>query len=108
MTKKTQQFSGAVLCFYYALAVIPFHVVSVRWAAINAIGQLSTDLGPDLQFDEVFEQPDPTEGLKKLVDPRLGDNWLIDSVMKGVAADCIAPMDGLLHVLCHLGCAGIY
>ncbi|KAK7285447.1 hypothetical protein RJT34_20220 [Clitoria ternatea] len=34
------------------------------------------------KFDEVFEQPDPTEGLKKLVDPRLGDNCPIDSVMK--------------------------
>lgn len=34
------------------------------------------------QFDEVFDQPDPIEGLKKLVDPRLGDNYSIDSVFK--------------------------
>ncbi|KAK7317687.1 hypothetical protein RJT34_02121 [Clitoria ternatea] len=34
------------------------------------------------KFDDVFKQPDPTEGLKKLVDPRLGDNCPIDLVMK--------------------------
>lgn len=34
------------------------------------------------QFDEVFDEQDPTEGLKKLVDPRLGDNYPIDSVSK--------------------------
>lgn len=34
------------------------------------------------QFDAAFDQQDPTEGLKKLVDPRLGDNYPIDSVCK--------------------------
>ena len=34
------------------------------------------------QFDEVFDEPDPKECLKKLVDPRLGDNYSIDSVHK--------------------------
>lgn len=35
------------------------------------------------QFDEVFDQPVPAEGLKKLVDPRFGDNYSFDSVSKG-------------------------
>lgn len=33
-------------------------------------------------FDGVLSQPDPTEELCKLVDPRLGDNYPIDSVRK--------------------------
>ncbi|CAL0308688.1 unnamed protein product [Lupinus luteus] len=35
-----------------------------------------------LQFEGVFNQPDPTEDLCKVVDPRLGDNYPIDSVRK--------------------------
>jgi hypothetical protein len=35
------------------------------------------------QFDEVMDQTgDPIEGLRKLVDPRLGDNYSIDSISK--------------------------
>jgi chitin elicitor receptor kinase 1 len=34
------------------------------------------------QFDEVLDQPHPIEGLKELVDPRLGDNYPIDHVFK--------------------------
>jgi hypothetical protein len=37
-----------------------------------------------LQFDEVIdEEGNPIEeGLRKLVDPRLGDNYSIDSIIK--------------------------
>ena len=35
-----------------------------------------------MQFEGVLSQPDPTEDLCKLVDPRLGDNYPIDSVRK--------------------------
>lgn len=35
-----------------------------------------------LQFDEIFEQPDPKEDLKTLVDPSLEDDYSIDSVYK--------------------------
>lgn len=34
------------------------------------------------QFEEALNQSDPLEGLRKLVDPRLGDNYPIDSVLK--------------------------
>jgi len=34
------------------------------------------------QFDEVFDQSHPIEGLRELVDPRLGDNYPIDHVFK--------------------------
>ncbi|KAJ0018826.1 hypothetical protein Pint_09815 [Pistacia integerrima] len=33
-------------------------------------------------FEDVLSQPDPREDLEKLVDPRLGDNYPFDSVLK--------------------------
>lgn len=35
-----------------------------------------------MQFEGVLSQPDPTEDLRKIVDPRLGDNYPVDSVRK--------------------------
>ncbi|KAL2316979.1 hypothetical protein Fmac_030855 [Flemingia macrophylla] len=62
----------------YAFGVVLYELISAKEAVIK---------GAELKglvslFDEVFEQQDPTEGLKKLVDPRLGDSYPIDSVCK--------------------------
>jgi hypothetical protein len=35
-----------------------------------------------LQFEDVLNQPDPGEDLRKLVDPRLGEDYPLDSVRK--------------------------
>ena len=35
-----------------------------------------------LQFEDVLNKPDPREDLRKLVDPRLEDNYPLDSVRK--------------------------
>jgi hypothetical protein len=35
-----------------------------------------------LQFEEALNQIDPLEGIRKLVDPRLKDNYPMDSVLK--------------------------
>lgn len=35
-----------------------------------------------LQFEEALSEPDPKEGLRKLIDPRLGEDYPIDSVLK--------------------------
>lgn len=35
-----------------------------------------------LQFEDVLNQPDPREDLRKLADPRLGDNYPLDAVRK--------------------------
>lgn len=37
------------------------------------------------QFEDVLSQPDPREDLEKLVDPRLGDNYPLDSVLKVIS-----------------------
>lgn len=35
-----------------------------------------------MQFETVLSQPDPREDVGKLVDPRLGDDYSLDSVYK--------------------------
>lgn len=35
-----------------------------------------------LQFEEALNQSNPSEAIRKLVDPRLGENYPIDSVLK--------------------------
>lgn len=34
------------------------------------------------QFEDTFNQPDPQECLRKLVDPRIGDDYPIESIRK--------------------------
>ena len=36
----------------------------------------------ELQFEEVLSQPDPKDDLIKIIDPRMGDNYPLDSVRK--------------------------
>jgi len=55
----------------------------VRWAAINAIGQLSTDLGPDLQMQyHQMVLPSLAGAMEDFQNPRVQVSWL--------------------HELCHL------
>jgi chitin elicitor receptor kinase 1 len=35
-----------------------------------------------VQFDDAISKGDPRESIKKLVDPRLGDYYPVDSVME--------------------------
>ncbi|KAI5433651.1 hypothetical protein KIW84_020793 [Lathyrus oleraceus] len=61
------------------------------------------------KFDEVFDQPNPIEGFKKLVDPRLEDNYSIDSVLKvrvnygayGLMVPAMAPEHVSLFIKAH-------
>ncbi|MCI10369.1 receptor-like protein kinase, partial [Trifolium medium] len=70
-------------------------------------------------FDEVLgHEPDPSDGLKPLVDPRLGDNYSFDSIYKmtQIAKACtmndpqLRPNDGtwlwlvgwLVYAICWL------
>lgn len=58
-----------------------------------------------MQFEEVLGQPDPKEYLGKLVDPRLGDSYPLDSVFKVVLPcliKCKAKVENLL-IKCEVG-----
>nr|WIL59888.1 nodulation protein [Melilotus officinalis] len=66
----------------YAFGVVLYELISAKGAVI-----MGGDSGADLKglvvlFDEVLDQAHPIEALKKLVDPRLGDNYPIDHVFK--------------------------
>ncbi|RDX61018.1 LysM domain receptor-like kinase 3, partial [Mucuna pruriens] len=66
----------------YAFGVVLYELISAKKALIKG-GVSGAELkGLVSLFDEVFDEQDPTEGLIKLVDPRLGDNYPIDSVLK--------------------------
>ncbi|KAK2431248.1 lysM domain receptor kinase [Trifolium repens] len=81
----------------YAFGVVLYELISAK-AAVVKIDKHSTEF-KSLEiktsdsideykslvalFDEVIEQEvDPMEGLRKMVDPRLGDNYSIDSINK--------------------------
>ncbi|KAK7385842.1 hypothetical protein VNO78_31756 [Psophocarpus tetragonolobus] len=66
----------------YAFGVVLFELISAKEALIRSGASGAELKGLVSLFDEVFDQQDPTEGLKKLVDPRLGDNYPMDSVCK--------------------------
>ncbi|XP_027939253.1 lysM domain receptor-like kinase 3 isoform X2 [Vigna unguiculata] len=66
----------------YAFGVVLYELISAKEALITG-GVHGAELkGLVSLFDAAFDQQDPTEGLKKLVDPRLEDNYPIDSVIK--------------------------
>ncbi|KAJ0621385.1 putative protein kinase RLK-Pelle-LysM family [Helianthus annuus] len=66
----------------YAFGVVLFELVSAKEAIVktNEFGNESKGLVG--LFDEVLSLSDPSEGLRKLVDPRLGADYPLDSVRK--------------------------
>ncbi|KAI3703991.1 hypothetical protein L1987_74192 [Smallanthus sonchifolius] len=66
----------------YAFGVVLYELISAKQAVIRAN---DSDLEPKsltALFDEVLSQPDPKDDLVKMIDPRLGDNYPLDSVHK--------------------------
>ncbi|MED6169585.1 Chitin elicitor receptor kinase 1 [Stylosanthes scabra] len=63
----------------YAFGVVLYELISAKEALIKDGDEIK---GLVALFDEVFDQEDPKEGLKNMVDPRLGDNYSVDSVYK--------------------------
>ncbi|KAE9621432.1 putative protein kinase RLK-Pelle-LysM family [Lupinus albus] len=63
----------------YAFGVVLYELISAKEAIIQSIVDSKSLVA---LFEGVLCQPDQTEDLCKLVDPRLGDNYPIDSVMK--------------------------
>ncbi|KAK7277130.1 hypothetical protein RIF29_18280 [Crotalaria pallida] len=66
----------------YAFGVVLFELISAKEAIIKISESIADSKGLVALFEGVLNQPDPTEELCKLVDPRLGDNYPIDSVRK--------------------------
>ncbi|XP_027343427.1 lysM domain receptor-like kinase 3 [Abrus precatorius] len=66
----------------YAFGVVLYELISAKEAIVKTSESDADSKGLVALFEGVLSQPDPTEGLCKLVDPRLGDNYPIDSVRK--------------------------
>ncbi|KAL7218900.1 hypothetical protein ACSBR2_012046 [Camellia fascicularis] len=66
----------------YAFGVVLYELISAKEAIVKASESMPESRGLVGLFDEVLTQPDPGVDLPKLVDPRLGDNYPLDSVRK--------------------------
>ncbi|KAJ7964816.1 putative Receptor protein kinase [Quillaja saponaria] len=66
----------------YAFGVVLYELISAKEAVVKTNEFVNESRGLVAMFEGVLNQSDPTEDLCKLVDPRLGDNYPIDSVRK--------------------------
>ncbi|XP_056177558.1 chitin elicitor receptor kinase 1 [Syzygium oleosum] len=66
----------------YAFGVVLYELISAKEAVVKANGSIAESKGLVALFEEVLNQPNPREDLHKLVDPRLGDNYPLDSAQK--------------------------
>nr|XP_017247766.1 PREDICTED: lysM domain receptor-like kinase 3 [Daucus carota subsp. sativus] len=66
----------------YAFGVVLYELISAKDAIVRVNNSAAESKGLVGMFEEAFNEPDPVEGLSKLVDPRLGDDHPIDSVRK--------------------------
>ncbi|PKA47588.1 Chitin elicitor receptor kinase 1 [Apostasia shenzhenica] len=65
----------------YAFGVVLYELISAKEAIVKS-SSVTESIGLVSLFEDSLSQPDAREKLKKLVDPRLGDNYPIDSVLK--------------------------
>uniref|UniRef100_A0A6N2MYP6 non-specific serine/threonine protein kinase n=2 Tax=Salix viminalis TaxID=40686 RepID=A0A6N2MYP6_SALVM len=66
----------------YALGVVLYELISAKEAIVKTNGSSAESRGLVGLFEEVLNQPDPKEDLRKVVDPRLGEDYPLDSVCK--------------------------
>ncbi|KAI5406853.1 Chitin elicitor receptor kinase 1, variant 2 [Lathyrus oleraceus] len=67
----------------YAFGVVLYEIISAKEAIVKTSESVAADSkGLVSMFEGVLSQPDPSEDLRKIVDPRLGDNYPVDSVRK--------------------------
>ncbi|KAK1568314.1 hypothetical protein Q3G72_022985 [Acer saccharum] len=66
----------------YAFGVVLYELISAKEAIVKENGSAAESRGLVVLFEEVLNLPDPKPDLHKIVDPRLGDNYPLDSVLK--------------------------
>lgn len=66
----------------FAFGVVLYELISAKDAIIKPSDSMTESKGLVALFDEVLRKEDPREDFSKLVDPRLGDNYPLDSVHK--------------------------
>nr|URY50821.1 lysin-motif receptor-like kinase LYK2 [Medicago truncatula f. tricycla] len=66
----------------YAFGVVLFELISAKNAVLKTGEFVAESRGLVVLFEEALNQTDPLESLHKLVDPRLREDYPIDSVLK--------------------------
>ncbi|RDX61019.1 LysM domain receptor-like kinase 3, partial [Mucuna pruriens] len=67
----------------YAFGVVLYELISAKNAILKTGESVAESRkGLVALFEEALNQSNPLEGIRKLVDPRLGENYPIDSVLK--------------------------
>ncbi|KAI8001486.1 LysM domain receptor-like kinase 3 [Camellia lanceoleosa] len=66
----------------YAFGVVLYELISAKEAITKTTEVVSESIGLVALFDDIPNQSDPKEYLCKLVDPKLGDDYILDSVRK--------------------------
>ncbi|TVU00114.1 hypothetical protein EJB05_47984 [Eragrostis curvula] len=66
----------------YAFGVVLYELISAKEAIVRSTESASDSKGLVYLFEEALNTPDQKEGLRKLIDPRLEDDYSIDSVHK--------------------------
>ncbi|KAM3223219.1 hypothetical protein ACQJBY_056892 [Aegilops geniculata] len=66
----------------YAFGVVLYELISAKDAIVQSTdGSASGSKVLVYLFEETLTAPDPEEGLKKLIDPKLGDDYPIDTIL---------------------------
>ncbi|CAN6470952.1 unnamed protein product [Victoria cruziana] len=66
----------------YAFGVVLYELISAKEAVLRTDPSTVESKGLVAMFDHAFAEGDPKENIKKLVDPRLGGSYPVDSVYK--------------------------
>ncbi|XP_020088829.1 lysM domain receptor-like kinase 3 isoform X1 [Ananas comosus] len=66
----------------FAFGVVLYELISAKEAIVRTDESTMETKGLVILFEEALSEPDPKEGLRKLIDPRLGEDYPIDSVLK--------------------------
>nr|XP_009401600.1 PREDICTED: chitin elicitor receptor kinase 1 isoform X2 [Musa acuminata subsp. malaccensis] len=74
----------------YAFGVVLYELISAKGAIVKTGGSVTQSKGLIALFEEALSKPDLKEELRKLIDPRLGQDYPIDSViaMAWLAKSC--------------------
>ncbi|CAD6245921.1 unnamed protein product [Miscanthus lutarioriparius] len=66
----------------YAFGVVLYELISAKDAIVRSTESSSDSKGLVYLFEEALNTPDPKEGLQRLIDPALGEDYPIDSILK--------------------------
>nr|CAB3481577.1 unnamed protein product [Digitaria exilis] len=66
----------------YAFGVVLYELISAKDAIVRSTESASDSKGLVYLFEEALNTSDPKEGLKRLIDPALGEDYPIDSILK--------------------------